>query len=80
MTDEIKNETNFEGQPDQKVVMQIFITKEGKVRVSGMIDDKTIALGLLEVAKMELQEHWARLETKIVKPNGIMGFVRNGRH
>lgn len=66
--------------PDQKVVMQIILTKEGKVRVSGMIDDKVLALGLLEVAKMELQSHWKKLETPIINPRGIMGFVRNGKN
>ena len=64
-----------------KVVMTLTLTKEGQLQVSGMmIQDKIMALGLLELAKSTLEKHWAQSEIKLHKPNGIMGFVRNGRH
>lgn len=82
MTEDIKNETNADGQPDEKVVMQIILTKEGLLKVGGVVaSDKIAALGILEMAKLTLIKAWDAAEVKIHKPNsgGIMGFVRNGR-
>ena len=67
-------------QPLEKVVLQIILTKDGQVKVSGMIHDKVVALGFLELAKHTLHEHWKSQEVKIHKPGGIMNFVRNGNH
>lgn len=72
-------ETNAEGQPDQRVIMEIILTKTGDIQVRGLIDDKTMCLGIIEVAKLKLQDHWKSLETKLVKPNGgIINFMRHG--
>lgn len=74
------NESMLPDEPKEKVVMEIILTNEGEILVRGMIQDKTIALGLLEQAKMKLQEYWASLEIKLVKPKGdIMNFIRNGK-
>jgi len=73
------NEKNLEGQPDEKVVMQIILTKTGELKVGGMIHDKIAALGMLELAKNTLIKFWEASEVKIHKPNGIMDFVRNGK-
>ena len=64
--------------PDKKVVMTLTLTKEGQLQVSGMIQDKIVALGLLELAKSTLEKHWAASEVKIHRPGGILNFARNG--
>ncbi len=79
MSDEIKNETNEAGQPDERVVMQLILTKEGQLKVvSTFIGDKMACYGLLEVAKDAIRELHA---PKLIKaPGGMMNFIRNGRH
>lgn len=80
MTDEIKNETSAEGQPDERIVMQLILTKDGQLKVGGPgCTDKIMALGLLELAKTTLQTFWAKSEIKLHKPGAMLNFARNGR-
>ena len=79
MTDEI-SEKPAETQPDEKIVMQIILTRSGQVKVQGgIIADKIAAYGLLQCAIEEIRKH---NEPKIVKPvGGVMNFIRgNGKH
>ena len=76
---EIKHEVE---KPDEKQVLSIFITKDGKVRVQGtIITDLMAFYGLMEVAKNCVTDmHREANKNKIVKPNGsIINFVRNGK-
>lgn len=78
MTDEIKNETNAAGQPDERIVMQIMMTKEGQLKVvSPIIADKAACYGILELAKDAIREAH---KPQIIKPGGMLNFVRNGKH
>lgn len=72
----------IDNEPDEKVVMQLILTKSGQLRVIGsVINDKILSYGLLELAKSTLEKFWKESESKIIKsPGGIMGFVRNGKH
>lgn len=69
--------TLLENSEEQKTIMRIILTKDGEILVSGMIDDKTMALGILECAKLKLIDYWKSLEAQVVKPsNRMMSFVR----
>lgn len=67
--------------PDERIVMSIIMTKEGKIKVQSVVlMDDTLCFGLLEKAKQEIIKHHEQIKSKIVKPShGIMDFVRNGR-
>lgn len=73
------NDKNAEGQPEERVVMQLTIDKEGNLKVySPMLGDKTAMYGLLEVARDAIQDlHKPKIQKHI---GGIMGFARNGKH
>lgn len=87
MTDEIKNEgiedkTNGKA-PDKKAAITIFVKKDGGLEVTGMINDKTLAYGLLEMAKDMVRDYHkklqAELESKLVKPpNNFLNNLRKG--
>lgn len=67
---------NEEVQED-KIVMQIILTKDGQLKViSPVLQDKTACYGLLEQAKDAIREAHS---PRIVKPGGILRFARNGR-
>ncbi len=77
--DEI-NEANEAAQPEETIIMQIFVTRNGEMKIqSPLMNDKMALYGILETAKDAIRELHA---PKIVRPTGgIMGFVRgNGRH
>ena len=68
-------------EPTESVVMQLILTKSGKLKVQGMIDDKIVALGLLELAKDTLFKYWEDQEIVIHKgDHKILNFIRNGKH
>jgi len=80
MDDLKQNDANEAAQPEEKVVMQIMITKDGQVKVAGMINDKIAAFGILEVAKECITAYHEAAKPKIVKaPNGVINFARNLR-
>ena len=57
-------------EPDRKVVMQIILTKDGKLEVEGVIHDELLAYGLLQKAINFIQERHIRLNaSRIMKPN-----------
>lgn len=73
------NEKNLEGQPEEKVVMEIIITKDGQVRVkSPILGDKAACYGILQVAQDAIREFH---KPQIIRPNqhGIMNFIKNGK-
>lgn len=66
--------------PDKQPIMTLYITKDGKLEITGMLADKVMALGILELAKIQLQEHWKAQELKLHKPdNRLMAYLRNGK-
>lgn len=71
------NDMNETAQPEETVVLQIILTKNGAVKIQGpMLVDRTACYGLLETAKDMVREMHA---PKIVKPFG--GLMKmNGRH
>ena len=74
------DEKSAEAQPEEKIVMQIILTRGGQVKVQGgIIADKIAAYGLLQCAIEEVRKF---NEPKIVKPvGGVMNFIRgNGKH
>lgn len=78
---EIKNETNQDGQPEERVVMQIILTKDGSMKVnSAVLMDEMACFGILEKAKQTIIEHHKQIRSKLVKPDHrIMDFLRNGK-
>lgn len=68
-------------EPDEKVVLEVILSKEKGVLVrSVMLFDQMACLGLLEMAKVEVNKHHAALASKIVKPNrGLMSYLKNGQ-
>ena len=81
------SEPEIEGQikpeePDMKTVLEIVITKDGRIMVKGMINDEILAYGLLHKAKMEIYNYHMSKRPNIVKPNGkgMMEFLRGRRN
>lgn len=74
-----QNDADEKAQPEQTIMFQIAISKDGQVGIGGLAcGDKAMAYGLMEVAKDILRDMHT---PKIVKPTGgMMNFVRNGRH
>lgn len=74
----MENEANEKAQPQQTVMFQIVIDKNGNLGVGGpILADKTACYGLLESAKDIIRDMH---QPKIVKPlGGIMNHIRNGR-
>ena len=72
--------TPTDNQPEEKTVLSIILTKDGVVKVSGMINDKIASYGFLEMAKEVIKNHHDEMASKIVQPNHrIMDFIRNGK-
>lgn len=73
-----QNEANAEGQPEEQIVMQIYLSRDGQLRVkTPILNDKTACYGILELAKDAIRDAH---KPQIVKPNGaIMNFIRNGK-
>lgn len=73
----MENESNEQAQPEQTVMLQIIIDKNGNLGVGGpVLADKTACYGLLESAKDIVRDMH---KPTIVKPNGkIIDFMRNG--
>lgn len=71
------NEGNEQAQPDQTVMFQIVINKDGNVGIAGpILADKTACYGLIETAKDILRDMH---KPTLVKPNGkVIDFIRNG--
>lgn len=78
---DIQNETNQESQPEERTVLQIILSKDGEVRVRGvLLSDEVACYGLLKKAEQIIAENHQAARVKLVKPNGgIMSFIRNGR-
>lgn len=76
---EALNEKPAEAQPEEKIVMQIILTRSGQVKVQGgIIADKIASYGLLQCAIEEIRKY---NEPKIVKPvGGVMNFIRGNGH
>lgn len=66
---------------DDKVLLLISLDpKTNNVEVSGPIHDQILALGMIESAKLALTNAFIKANAeRIVKPNGIMNFVRGGK-
>lgn len=63
--------------PKETVVMQLILTEDGKLKVTGsVIGDKTACYGLLALAQDAIRELHA---SKIVKVGGMMNMLRNGK-
>ncbi len=71
------NDMNEQAQPDETTVLSLALTKDGQLKVSGvLLGDKTACYGLLEAAKDLVREMH---QPKLVKPNGgMINFVRSG--
>ncbi len=67
---------------NEKVVMVIEMSPDGKMMVHfPLLNDKVATYGFLKMAEKTLDRHYAQIEqTKIIKPKGIMDFVRGGRN
>lgn len=72
------DDANKEAQPKESVALQIIITLEGSIKISGpILGDRMAAYGLLETAKDMVREMHT---PKIVKPIGGLMHLKNGRH
>lgn len=77
--EEIKNETNAEGQPDKKVVVQISLLREGGVIVeSAFLGDEMAMYGILKKAEKEVEKFHAPKIIPTVN-GGFRNFIKNGR-
>ena len=47
-----------------KPLLTIYLNEDKTIGVNGPLEDKTACLGLLELAKLVLAEHWRRLATE----------------
>ncbi len=63
---------------NEKVVMVIEMSPDGKMMVHfNLLNDKIATYGFLKMAEKTLDRHYAQVEqAKIIKPKGIMDFVR----
>jgi hypothetical protein len=74
------NESNEQAQPTEQVMIQIILTVDGQVKVTGpALADKTAFYGLLEVAKDACREMHT---PKVLRPQGnfLQGLRMNGKH
>lgn len=73
------NDKNESGQPEQTIMFQIAIDKNGNVGIGGpVLANKTACCGLLETAKDMVRDMH---QPKLVKPSGgLINHLRNGRH
>ncbi|MFH1640473.1 MAG: hypothetical protein ABIA66_00780 [Candidatus Omnitrophota bacterium] len=82
MSDNGKDEIKPEVKPEEAkpVVMVIEMQPDGKMMVHfPLLNDKIATYGFLKMAEKTLDRHYAQIEQpKIVKPGGIMNFVRGG--
>ena len=46
-----------------KPLLTIYLNEDKTIGVNGPLEDKTTCLGLLELAKLVLAEHWRRMAT-----------------
>lgn len=70
------DEANEQAQPEETVVFQIVLTKDGGMKVQGpMLADRTACYGLLETAKDMVRDMHT---PKILKPNNgsMINFAR----
>ena len=77
MVDESKTEVDTK--PQEFITMVIKLDPAtNKVEVSGPIQDKVLAYGMLEYAKDAIRSHHEALQSKLVKSNGhgILNFAR----
>lgn len=67
-------------EPDEKLMIQVYLTKEGAVKVQGaIINDPMAFYGLMEMANQSVMDyHKMKSQSKIIKGNGhgIMDFAR----
>lgn len=71
------NDANEQAQPEQTVMFQIVIDKNGNIGVNGIaLSDKSLCYGLIETAKDIIREMH---QPKIIKPSGFMNHLRNGK-
>lgn len=63
------------------IIMTVEMSLDGKMIIHfPMLSDKIATYGFLKMAEKTLDRHYAQAEqSKIVKPGGIMDFVRGGR-
>lgn len=79
MSAEFAEQPKIVEEPEEKLMIQIFLHKSGGVRVQGsIITDPMAFFGLMEIAKQSVFDHLKKIsETKIIKGNGgIMNFAR----
>ena len=57
--------------------LQVIVREDRSIQVSGSINDKVLAYGLLEAAKDAVRDHIQSLsQSKLVKPNGFLNGLR----
>lgn len=84
MSEEINESNEVNDVNEERIVMQILITKDGQLKVvSSLMQDKTACYGILETAKDLIREHnhaVSCMPKGIIKPvGGLMHrFARNG--
>ena len=76
---------NIEGEPEFREVMSIQMSKDGRIKVVGsIIADLMASYGLLELAKDTIRQHHNKDKAKVplikMAGNGILSYVRNGKH
>lgn len=68
-------------EPTEVKVLEIWMTKEGQVKVMGaLVNDRVASCGVLSVAMAAVHKLHDEQAVKIHKPGGIINFVRgNGK-
>lgn len=78
--DESQGQQEEQQEPSEKLILSIFLTKDGAVKVQGMINDKILSYGILESAREAIYQHHTQSKVQIVKPrNAIIDFMRGQR-
>jgi len=84
MSEDIQASTNETPEPPKEILaLGIYIKPDGTIRMDGTcLNDRTLAYGLLEVMRDEVQARYAMIrmqeQQRIVKANGhnMMSFIR----
>ena len=78
MSEEIKLPPVDVNEPQEKVIFQVILNREGQMKIAGiLLVDEINALGVLEKCKQMISDGH---KPKIVQPTGgIMRFIKNGK-
>ena len=76
MSDQVEEKSTQPAESKLTLLISLDL-KTNNVEVTGPIHDQILALGMIESAKVALASNWMKSDAnRIVKPNGILNFVR----